>query len=127
MSSSSDDIFALLTSRVVVPIGATASVFMDILPGEKSMTIKYLSGGTLEILPAYTGLSLTPGGTQLFGSLPFTSGGTQTGAMLLALSGTGYLMGSSEVLNFDGAPRFYLSSLGATSVVAVIRACAAGI
>lgn len=127
MASSSDDIFSLATSRVTVPVGATLAAFVDILPGEISCTVKYLSGGTLEILQCSTGASLVSGGSQLFSAPNFMSGSTQTVAMLAALSGTGYLMGTSEVLNFDGAPRFYLSSTGATTIVTLIRGLRAGV
>ena len=42
MVSSSDDIFTVIPSRVTVPVGATASFFVDIVPGQKSLLIKYL-------------------------------------------------------------------------------------
>lgn len=125
MVSSSDDIFSVLPSRVAVQPGATLAVFVDIVPGEKSLLIKYLSGGTLEILPASLGASFVPG-TSTYGSYAFTAGSTQTAAMLAVLSGTGYLMGTSEALTFDGAPRLYLSSTGATSVVAIIKSLSSG-
>lgn len=127
MASSSDDLFALFGARYTIGSTSANALFVDILPGQKSITVKYLSGGTLEILPASTGMSLVGGGSQSFWSPNFTSGSTQTLAMLQALSGTGYLMGTSEVLNFDGAPRFYLSAIGATTFVTVIRACGAGV
>ena len=130
MVSSSDDIFALYPQRYTIGVGATLAQWIDILPAEKSLTVKYLSGGTLEILPALSGASLiaaaVAGASQGVGFYQPTAGTTQTPAMLAALSGTGYLMGTSEVLTVDGAPRIYLSATGITTFVTVIRACGAG-
>lgn len=125
MVSSSDNILSIYPSKVVVPIGATAAVFIDVAPGEQGILVKYSSGGTLELLPASLGASFVYGTSTV--NYNFTSGSTQTAAMLIALSGTGYLMGTSEILTLDGSPRFYLSSLGATSIVYVLKGVGAGI
>lgn len=107
MVSSNDDIFGVNPFRIFVPVGATAAYFMDSVAGEKAITIKYVSGGTLEILEAVNGT-------------------TMSGTTLLAVSGTGYLMGNSEVITFDGPTRMYLSCLGATTLLMSIRGKSAG-
>ena len=126
MVSSNDEIFTIVPSRVTIAPGATNAYFLDVFPGEKNLTIKYLSGGTLEILPCTLGVSLPVGNTQ-YGSGYFTAGTTQTAAMLISLSGSGYLMGNTEVLTFDGSPRCYLSALGATTMVTIMKSCGNGI
>lgn len=98
---------------------------MNVFPGQQAITVKYLSGGTLEILPASLGMSFVPG-TSTYSAPYFSAGSTQTAAMLAALSGTGYLMGTSEALNITGPARFYLSATGATVVTTVIRGLSAG-
>ena len=97
---------------MAIPVGATLAVF--ITPDAKlvNLTIKYLSGGTLELLSC--------GYTEPV--LGLKIGTTQTPAALASLSGSGYLMGGSEVLSFSGHPSFYLSSTGATSIVCAIYA-----
>ena len=86
------DVFRLLTERLT--IGSSGGYVAGSTGGAQvvSVTVKYLSGGTLEIL-----------GTS-----------AQT-------AGTGYLMGTSEALTFGGPTAFFLSSTGATSIVALIR------
>lgn len=127
MSRSYDDIRGLLTSRITVPVGATLAVFVDVISGERAFLMKYVSGGTLEILPASLGASLNYAGfTQSVGSPNFVTGSTQTPAMLAALSGTGYVMTSQEVLSFDGPVRMYLSATGQTTIVHTIYGKGAG-
>ena len=124
MSSSNDDLYSVLPTRFFVGVGATVAVFLDNFPGQKSLTVKYMNGGTLEILPASVGASFVQG-TSTIGT-PFSAGSTQSLAMLAALSGTGYLMGTSEVLTFDGPTRMYLSATSATTTVCIIRGLSAG-
>lgn len=102
-----NDLVGLLPTMMVIPVGATAAVLIQPVSGEASSGIKYYSGGTLEIHQA-------PRGT------------TYTGAELIALAGTGYLMGASEAINFDGGVRYYLMATGATVVAYNIRGLTAG-
>lgn len=130
MVSSDDNIFSTYTQRIQIPFGATLAVFVNALPAQKAIAIKYLSGGTLEILPSLGGVSLlaaqVAGGSQTAGHYQVPFGTTQTAQALANLNQTGYLMGTSEVLTFDGTPSFYLSATGASVFVAIIRGCGAG-
>ena len=92
----SDDVFKVDTIRLAV--GSSAGYVAGITGGAGvvSIQVKYLSGGTLEIL------------------------GVTTQA-----SGTGYLLGVSEALTIGGPATFFLSSTGATSVVAILRSITA--
>lgn len=107
MSLASDSVYGLVTQRLAIPPGATQAVLMVPEPGQNSLLLKYFSGGTLEIIGV-------------------TAGVTLTAAQLVTASGTGYLIGTSEILSLDGPARFYLSSLGATSVLHVITGRSAG-
>lgn len=75
-----------------VPPGASNSILVQAAPGEISSTIKYFSGGSLELIGA-------PG--------PGLTGGV--------VAGSGYLFGT-EILNITGAARYYLCATGATAV-----------
>ena len=123
-SSSSDSIFSLATSRVVVPVGAPLAVFMAPYPGQVGWQVKYYTGGTLEILQSTTGASFI---SNSYSAPYFSAGSTQTPQQLANLSGTGYLIGTSEALSLTGPASFYLSSTGATSIAMVIRALSAGV
>lgn len=78
-------------------IGTSAALFIPPREKQLSMALKYVSGGSLEIFPAPVGA---------------TSGTTATGVSV----GLGYLMGTTEVFNIQGAPRFYLAATGATAI-----------
>ena len=104
------DIFGLAGGRLHIPVGATLATLMEPIAGQISWVVKYLSGGTLEILGA---------------TLP-TAGSTLSAGDLSTLSGTGYLMGTSEALSIDGPARFYLSSTSATTVITVLRGKTSG-
>jgi hypothetical protein len=110
-TTSSDSVWTLGTTKIVIPPGATQAVLISPFAGQLSVTLKYSSGGTLEVLPA--GLT-TLGSPGCF--LPIA----QAAATLAALSGMGYLLGGSEVLSISGPASFYLSSLNATSIVYAI-------
>lgn len=99
------DIFGLVGGRATIAPGATLALFMSPIAGQAAWTVKYLSGGTLEILGA---------------TLP-SAGATISAADLVALSGTGYLMGTTEALSLDGPASFYLSALSATTMVTFLR------
>ena len=125
MASSAEDIYSLFPARVTVPPGATQAVFVDVLAGQKAITIKYLSGGTLEILPATLGASFSAGASTVNQNF-FFHGSTHTAAALALLNGTGYLMGTNEILNISGPCRFYLSATGATTLLTTLRGLNAG-
>lgn len=110
--SSEDSVWSLGVTRIIVPIGATLAVFISPYAGQINCTLKYLSGGTCEILAAGT----TALGTDV------TLGTTQTPGVLATQSGFGYLLGASEVLSISGPASFYVSSTGATTILAAIFA-----
>lgn len=95
---------------MLVPVGATLALFIQPIPGQLSVLMKYSSGGTCEILPA----GLTQIAHNIF--LPRS----QAAATLAAISGSGYAFSSGEAITVDGPVSFYLSSTGATSVIHAI-------
>jgi hypothetical protein len=100
-TSSYDSVFALGATRVIVPVGATLAVLMTPVAGQNSILLKYFSGGTCEIIGC-------------------TLGQTLSAADLSSASGSGYLLGSSEILQIDGPARYYLSSTGATTTLMLL-------
>ena len=124
-TSSYDSAWNLLPLRFYVGVGATVAVFFTPLPGQVSSSIKYMNGGTLEILPASLGISFAPGTSTVNGTF-FSSGSTQSAQALANLSGTGYLMGTTEVFTIAGPAPFYLSATGATTLVSTVRSFSQG-
>ena len=104
MASSSEPIFGAVTSQVVVAPGATNAFFIENIPLQGALLLKYFSGGTLEVH-----------GTNR------TNGSTMPGASLAPLIGTGYILGTSEVLSLAGPTRIYLMATGATAVACLIK------
>lgn len=102
MASSSDSIFGLVPSQIVVAPGATNAQFVDITSRQGAINLKYFAGGTLEIHHAI-------------------NGSTMAGASLAPLIGTGYIMGTSEILSIDGPARFYLMATGTTATAMLLK------
>lgn len=103
-----NEIFGVNTLPIVVPAGATNAVLIQGVPGQRATLLKYFSGGTLMIIGC-------------------TVGSTLTAAELAAAgSSLGYVFGSTEAVSIDGPTRFYLMSLGATSIVMQIKGLSAG-
>ncbi len=130
MSAPGQLTYGVNATRFYVGVGATVAQFVDVVPGQIYTTVKYVNGGTLEILPALSGQSLVAaavaGGSQTAGNYQVSAGTTQSLQQLANLSGTGYLMGTTEVFTFNGPARFYLSSLSATTLVCVTKHLSAG-
>lgn len=101
------DVFGVIGEKIVVGPGATLAFLVGATAGQLSSTIKYFSGGSLEIIQA-------PVGT------------TWAGASLVNLQGTGYLMGTSEAVNLSGPVRYYLMATGSTTVCYHIRGLSDG-
>lgn len=118
-TTSSDSIVDLLTSRVNIAPGSTQAFFLDVIPGQVTTTVKYISGGTLEIIGCTTNAGINDP-SKIAVSTTFSV------ADLGALNGTGYLMGTTEILSVDGPIRVYLSSTGATTTVCLIKGRASG-
>lgn len=118
MISSFDAVWTLGATRIAVPVGATVAIFCQPVAGQVSWLLKYLSGGTCEILPTGIGQTLSP---------DFNYGTTSPLSTLVSQSGNGYLLGpigitgtSWESLSIPGPASFYLSSTGATSIIAAL-------
>lgn len=109
-TSSFDSIWSLGSTRLVIGVGSTIALFVQPGPGQVNMTLKYFSGGTLEILNCLQPNNSPMGPTLFVGS-------TLSQQQLATASGTGYIMGTSEVLAINGHASFYLSSLSATTIV----------
>jgi hypothetical protein len=116
-TTSFDSVFTLGATRIQVPVGATLALYCKPQEGQLGWQLKYLSGGTCEILP--TGI-----GSSGF-NLSFAT--TLSAASLAAFSGGGYLLGAVgstgpgfESLNISGPAAFYLSSTGATAIIAAL-------
>lgn len=110
-TTSYDSVYGFQPSRLTIGSGATLATWVTNVAGQNSLTLKYISGGTLEII----------GATSI--------NGVQTTIALTdlaALSGNGYLIAANESLSFDGAPRFYLSATGATTIVQILRGMGQG-
>lgn len=91
--------YAFAVTNMAIP--ATAASAALILPpaGSVSVCFGYASGGSLEIFRAPNGATAT--------SVRTTDGVTL---------GSGYLLTTSERVQVDGAPSFYLAATGATAV-----------
>jgi hypothetical protein len=103
-----NDINGIAPSRVVIAPGATNSRLIQPIAGEISSGLKYFSGGSLEIVQAPLGTTLS--GTQLIA----TSADNK------------YLISNGEVLNFDGGVRYYLMATGATTIAYIMRGLSTG-
>ncbi len=106
-TTSYDSIFGLGTTQIMIPPGATLGVLVEAVAGQNSIILKYLSGGTLYVMGV-------------------AAGATLSAADLAGATGH-YLVGTSEILNIDGPARFYLASLGATTVVCAMRGKSQGV
>lgn len=100
----------LYTSRIAVPTGATLAVLVAVshIPGVNNVVISQISGGTLEIHGV-------------------TFGVTISAAAAASLSGTGFQLNTSTPISILGAPWFYASSTGATSVLQIVASRGAAI
>lgn len=94
---SRDDIFGSWSKRYTV--GTNTILAIPPISGQNSISIKLVSGGTLEI-----------GGATLVG---------QT-------FGDMYFLSSSEILSMDMSGTFYLWASGATCIAAILRGRSAG-
>lgn len=99
------DVYVVGATRV--SIGQSQIIRVTPPPGAAQTNLKYISGGSLEIVqPALSGASTS------------TAGGW----------GTGYLVGTSEVVQMPGPATFYLSCgvAGATTVACLAWGFSAG-
>jgi hypothetical protein len=102
-----DAIVSIRTEQVTIPAGHTLGYYVDALPGQVSIQLKYMSGGSLLLIGAASGMTVP--------------GSTMPGATIAALGATFfYLFGTTESLSIAGPARFYLAASAATQV-AIIR------
>jgi hypothetical protein len=106
-TSSYDSIYNVSSTQIVIAVGATLAHFFQPQPGQNSSVVKFVTGGTLEILNA---------GQTTMGSLNLSLPVTQSAQTLANLSGRGYIMTFGEALSFDGPASFYLSATGSTCI-----------
>lgn len=97
------DVFQFISERVTV--GLSGFIGLTALPGQIAMTVKYMSGGTLEIGGSY---SLVNGVSTAFSW------------------GNGYQLSSSEIFNANMSGGYLLAASGATSIAHVIRGLSEG-
>ncbi len=101
MISSYDSVFGFTAGQYVIPAGLSSAVYFDAstIPGCNFAQFSYQSGGTLGILGAPYGATLT--GAQI-----------QTGISLGV-----YTFKTTEIMPIYGCPRGYLLAQGATTFV----------
>lgn len=85
-------VYGFTCGSFAVPAGASLAVFVKAAPGEVYSSVKYFSGGSLEII------------------------GASLGQTFSITAGTGYLFGTTEVINIAGAASYFLCATGATVV-----------
>lgn len=95
-----DDVFSLSCASISVGTSGGAFVGITCGAGVNSQILKYFSGGTVWVC------------------------GTTSQAATSAT--TGYCMGIGEAINIGGPAIYYLTSLGATSVVMLMKTITAG-
>ncbi len=99
--SSNDSVFGFTAGQYIIPSGISNAVYFDTstIPGCNYVQFSYQSGGTLGILGAPLGATLT--GAQM-----------QTGISLGL-----YTFKTTEIMPIYGCPRGYLLAQGATTFV----------
>jgi hypothetical protein len=104
------DLYGIIGEKLTIAPGATNALFMPGYPGELASIVKYVSGGSLEVVGAPPGASLPNfAGASYVGS-------TWLGLSLVPFIGNGYLLGSTEILNITGPARYYLMATGSTVI-----------
>lgn len=100
-----NDIHAFGTTTIT--LAATGTLLIPEEAGQVSGTVKYLSGGSLEIVGVGVGI-------------------TYTGTSLSSLPGKGYFLDISETINFEGPVRYYLVATGSPAVLSVLKGLSSG-
>lgn len=116
MSSSSDNIFSLAASNLNIVAGATNAVLVNAVAYQSSVLVKFISGGSLEIIQA---------GVPVSGESS-AAAATLTPAQLATASGKGYPVTVSESINISGPATFYLAAYGSTAVVGILKGLSDG-
>jgi len=100
--------YGFAATFLAVPATAASALLVSPVAGQISVSIKNFGGGSMEIMKAPAGATL--------------SNGTADGLSLSA----GYLMEAGEVVNVDGAPKFYLAATGATATAYLLIGLSSG-
>lgn len=103
-----DSVYGFLGNRYVMPAGSILQVGPS--EGANAITIKLLTGGTLEI--GGFGASSSIGFTALVGTITNSTSVGQTFGVL-------YPLGANEVFSGNFAGKAYLYASGATCIVAI--------
>jgi len=133
------DIQGFITQVITIPAGGTNAVLVSPIPGQVAQTIKYQSGGSLEIIPApysagspipwgegsspiaYTGYTVFGGGYSIG-----LGGSGVAGASLAVANGTGYMLGTAEIFSSGGAARYYLVATSTQTIAYLNRGMGPG-
>ena len=110
--TSSDGVYSLGATRVAVPIGATAAIYMQPQAGQVGWMLSSSNGCTFELYSTGIGSSLL--GLNFNTTLPL---GTLAG-----FSAQGFMIGGTNAAPFaiPGPACFYMGSSGGTAVVSVL-------
>lgn len=111
----STDIGSILSLRYTLSSGAIVKV--GSFPGQEAVSIKLISGGTLEI--GNYGDNPTPGGYTLLTGAAVVSTGQTFGSM--------YYLSANEVFSASANGGLYLYASGATCVVTIANGRSVGV
>lgn len=103
-----DDVRSIFTQRITLASGATLMVTP--IPGQVSLILKLISGGTLEISGSD---GFTTNGAGITYAINGITGGQGSGSF--------YPIATSEDISMASSGIFYLVASGATCVVALMR------
>jgi len=110
-TSSYDSVFRTEVGTTIIAAGATNALLFDYRAGWNSLSFKYLQGGSLIIMDC-----AALGSTTTLANLA-----TQFTANQF------YLMGTSEVMSFDGPARVFLAAVGTSVQISYIRGISQGV
>lgn len=113
---SRNDVFGPLGTRLVMNAGAIATINPQ--PGQNSVSIKLLTGGTLEIGGYGESLRTSSIGFSAAGGTITFDGGQTFGAM--------YPLSAGEIYNANLSGKIYLYASQATCVVSLVFGRSAG-
>lgn len=113
---SRNDVFGPLGTRLVMNAGAIATINPQ--PGQNSVSIKLISGGTLEIGGYSEGLKANSIGFSAAGATIALNGGQTFGSM--------YPLSAGEIYNANLSGKIYLYASDATCVVSLVFGRSAG-
>jgi hypothetical protein len=99
------DVYGFTGGLITVKAGGGSALLINAAPGQVSVTMKYASGGSLEIHPCPVGASA---------------------ASTLPTGSSGYLLATSEVFNTSGPTRMFLVATGSDANVFFLKGLGPG-